>query len=158
MTAARRMVSMTQPPGYRERTTPLSLRVDELLEGLRRSSVETHPARKRTHLIGLQFEGDLRGSTLRSLLRIKDVDEALGGRLYRVGLRVYLLDLDALQILAVDPEAYRSALDGRRGVQAYVQRRRFAEAQEALVLLDVDRALLAADCGTAQGPRSAEQP
>src|ERR687889_1834869 len=158
MSAARRMLSMTYPPSYRERTTPLSLRVDELLEGTGRSSVEAHPARERTHLIGLQFEGDLRGTILRALLRIKDVYEALGGHLYRVGLRVYLLDLDALQILAVDPEAYLSALHGRGGVQAHVQRRRFAESQEALVLLDVERIVLVAQCGTVQGPRSAEQP
>src|ERR687889_647176 len=113
MSAARRMLSMTYPPHYRERTTPLSLRVNELLEGPGRSSVEAHPASERTHLIGLQFEGDLRRSILRALLRVKDVDEAFGGRLYRVRLRVYLLELDALQILAVDPQAYLSALDGR---------------------------------------------
>src|SRR5215217_9175539 len=158
MTTARRMLSMTYPPGYRERTTPLSLRVDELLEGLGRSSVETHPARERAYLIGLQFEGDLRGSILRALLRIKDVEEALGGHLYRLGLRIYLLELDALQILAVDPQAYLSALDGRGGVQAYVQRRGFAEAQEALVLPDVERILLVADCGTARGPAPPNNP
>src|ERR671920_455737 len=158
MSAARRMLSMTFPPSYRERTTPLSLRVDELLEGPGRSSVEAHPASERTHLIRLQFEGDLRRSILRALLRVKDVDEAFGGRLYRVGLRIYLLELDAPQILAVDPQAYLSALDGLCGVQAYVQRRRFAEAQEALVLLDVERIVRGADPGTAQGSRSAEQP
>src|ERR687889_2876948 len=106
MSAARRMLSMTYPPSYRERTIPLSLRVNELLEGPGCSSVEAHPAGERTHLIGLQFEGDLRGSILRVLLRIEDVDEAFGARLYRVWLRVYLLELNALQVLAVDPEAY----------------------------------------------------
>src|ERR671916_3148709 len=111
MTAARRMLSITYPPIYRERSTPLSLRVYELLEALGCSSVEAHPARERTHLIGLQFEGHVRGSILRALLRVKDIDEAFGGRLYRVGLRVYLLKLDAPQILAVDPQAYLSALD-----------------------------------------------